>query len=223
MPPVSSQCAHAQVSLGIVRQSPGWGMIETMAVSLSPTEYRALVEQAPIMIWRASTTAECDYFNDRWLEFRGRTMAQEMGNQWAEGVHPEDLAGCLQTYTGSFDLREIFEMHYRLQRADGVYRWIFDRGVPFYAADGSFQGYIGSCIDVTERIEAQRAAAAAQERELAKLRGLLRICSTCKKIRDTAGAWEQLESFIASRTDTDFTHGMCPDCAKAQLLESAAV
>lgn len=193
-----------------------------MAVVLSATEYQALVEQAPIMIWRANTTAECDYFNDRWLGFRGRTIEQEIGNQWAEGVHPEDLAECLQTYTGSFERREIFEMYYRLKRADGVYRWIFDRGVPFYDTAGAFHGYIGSCIDVTERIEAQRTAAAAQERELAKLRGLLRICSTCKKIRNNDGAWEQLESFLASRTDTDFTHGMCPDCTKAQLLESAA-
>jgi PAS domain S-box-containing protein len=191
-----------------------------MASALSAIEYQALVEQAPIMIWRANTTSECDYFNDRWLLFRGRALDEETGNQWAEGVHPEDFDGCLKTYLESFARREIFEMHYRLKRADGEYRWIFDRGVPFYADDGAFQGYIGSCIDVTERILAQRALEEAQERELAKLRGLLRICSACKKIHNPIGEWEPIETYIAHRTEADFTHGLCPDCTNAQLAMS---
>src|SRR5438270_12767604 len=101
-----------------------------MPDGLSGTEYAVLVEQAPIMIWRANTTTECDYFNERWLQFRGRSMQQEIGNQWAEGVHPDDLDQCLKTYLGSFEKHEVFEMHYRLRRHDGLYRWIFDRGVP---------------------------------------------------------------------------------------------
>jgi len=188
-----------------------------MAHALSANEYQALVEQAPIMIWRANTTSECDYFNDRWLLFRGRRMDQETGNQWAEGVHPEDFDQCLKTYLEFFARREIFEMHYRLKRADGEYRWIFDRGVPFYADDGAFQGFIGSCIDVTERVVAQRALEEGQERELAKLRGLLRICSACKKIHNSGGEWEQIEAYIAHRTQADFSHGLCPDCTSAQL------
>lgn len=192
-----------------------------MAEYLSGTEYAVLVEQAPIMVWRANTTTECDYFNDRWLLFRGRRMDQEIGNQWAEGVHPDDLQGCIKTYLDSFARREIFEMYYRLKRADGAYRWIFDRGVPFFDADGVFRGYIGSCIDVTERIEAQRAADEARERELAKLRGLLRICSTCKKICNTLGEWEQLETYIVNHSETDFTHGLCPACARAMVGEGA--
>lgn len=200
----------------------GYDMTEAMAPTLSAAEYQVLVEQAPIMIWRANTTAECDYFNDRWLLFRGRTMQQEIGNQWAEGVHPDDLNSCLRTYLDSFERRETFEMHYRLKRADGIYRWIFDRGAPFFGSDGAFGGYIGSCIDVTDRIEAQRAADESRERELSKLRGLLRICSACKKIRNSVGEWEQFEIYIATRSDTDFTHGMCPDCARAYILEKAA-
>ncbi len=174
------------------------------------------------MIWRSNIAAECDYFNDRWLLFRGRTMEQEIGNQWAEGVHPEDLDGCLKTYLSAFERREIFEMHYRLKRGDGAYRWIFDRGVPFYE-DETFRGYIGSCIDVTERVEAQRSADEARERELAKLRGLLRICSTCKKIHNAVGDWEQLETYLAKHSETDFTHGMCPDCARVLVRGGAAV
>jgi len=192
-------------------------MIEPMTTALSAAEYATLVEQAPIMIWRANTNAKCDYFNERWLLYRGRSLEQEIGDQWAEGVHPEDLEGCLKTYLGCFERRESFEMYYRLKRADGVYRWIFDRGVPFHDGDGNFQGYIGSCIDVTARIEAQRSADEARERELSNLRGLLRICSGCKKIRNSVGQWEQMEAYIASHSETDFSHVMCPECVRAQL------
>jgi len=193
-----------------------------MAHQLSSREYEAIVEQAPIMIWRANTTTKCDYFNERWLLFTGRSLDQELGDGWAEGVHPSDFEGCVRTYVGAFERRETFEMYYRLKRADGAYRWIFDRGVPFYDPDGSFRGYIGSCIDVTERVEAQRAADESRDRELAELRGLLRICSTCKKIRNTVGTWEQLEEYIASHSQTDFSHSMCPDCARSMVLERSA-
>src|ERR1700723_2922986 len=149
-----------------------------MGPTLTAAEYRTLVEQAPIMIWRANLSTECDYFNDRWLAFRGRAMEQETGHQWSDGVHPQDLQGCLDIYLSAFGKRQIFEMHYRLRRHDGEYRWIFDRGVPFFDDSGEFKGYIGSCIDVTERVEAQKALDAARERELANLRGLLRVCAT---------------------------------------------
>ncbi|MBI5677881.1 MAG: sensor domain-containing diguanylate cyclase [Planctomycetes bacterium] len=122
---------------------------------LSFEEYKILVEQAPIMIWRSNTTTACDYFNERWLAFTGRTIEQEMENGWAAVVHPEDLDKCLKIYLDTFQKREVFEMEYRLRRHDGRYRWIFDRVVPFKGPDGQFAGYIGSCIDVTEKVEAR--------------------------------------------------------------------
>jgi PAS domain S-box-containing protein len=121
---------------------------------LSRNEYQTLVEQAPIMIWRANTTAECDYFNDRWLQFRGRSLEEEYGNRWTEGVHRDDLKPCLATYLDAFEKRESFEMEYRLQRHDKDYRWILDTGAPFFGENGEFRGYIRSCIDITDRIEA---------------------------------------------------------------------
>jgi PAS domain S-box-containing protein len=187
------------------------------AGQLSRAEYQTLVEQAPMMIWRSNTTAECDYFNDRWLQFRGRSMEEEVGNQWAEGVHAADLDRCLAIYLDSFAKREPFEMEYRLKRHDGVYRWILDRGSPFFGEDASFQGYIGSCIDVTARIEAQRALDEAHQRELDNLRGLLPICMLCKKIRDANGRWRQIELFISDHSKADFTHGLCPDCVNAAI------
>jgi PAS domain S-box-containing protein len=190
-----------------------------MEKRLSYEEYRLLVEKAPIMIWRASLTMECDYFNQMWLQFTGRSMEQEMGNGWAEGVHPDDFEKCLKIYTDHFGRKEIFEMEYRLRRFDGVYRWIFDRGTPYYDTDGNFIGYIGSCIDVTERIEAQNAMVRAQEVEVKKLRGFLPICAYCKKIRNDKNYWEQIESYISHHSEALFSHGICPDCANRVLAE----
>lgn len=193
-----------------------------MPQPLSRAEYQSLVEQAPMLIWRSDTTGACDYFNERWLQFRGRTLEEECGNEWATGVHSEDLQRCLDTYLESFGKRESFEMHYRLMRHDGVYRWILDRGAPFFSDTGEFLGYIGSCIDVTESIEAHRALNEAHERELANLRGLLPICMVCKKIRDEAdGNWHKLELFISNHSHADFTHGVCPECAASMVAAEA--
>jgi PAS domain S-box-containing protein len=182
-------------------------------MKLTKNEYQELVEQAPILIWRAGTDALCNYFNERWLAFRGRSMAEEAGNGWAEGVHPDDFDRCLKIYLDNFNARKIFEMEYRLMRHDGKYRWIFDRGVPFYSEDGEFAGFIGSCIDVTERYEAQEFLKAAQEAEINSLKGLLPICMGCKKIKDDKGYWNQLEVYISSHSQADFSHCLCPECA----------
>ncbi|HEX2573610.1 MAG TPA: PAS domain-containing sensor histidine kinase [Polyangia bacterium] len=126
---------------------------------LSAEEYRALVEHSPVMIWRAGLDAKCDYFNQTWLSFTGRTLEQEMGNGWAEGVHPDDFQRCLDIYLKNFERRQAFEMEYRLRRHDGVYRYIFDRGVPFTDDHGVFAGFIGSCVDIDERRQTDQAKA----------------------------------------------------------------
>jgi len=117
----------------------------------SEGRFRILADSAPVMVWMSGPDMLCNFFNKPWLEFTGRTIEQELGNGWSEGVHAEDLPGCLETYVSSFKARQPFTMDYRLRRADGEYRWILDNGVPRYAADGEFAGYIGSCVDITER------------------------------------------------------------------------
>jgi two-component system CheB/CheR fusion protein len=128
-----------------------------MTRALTPNEYALLVEHSPVMVWRSGLDASCDYFNQTWLAFTGRTAEQEMGNGWAEGVHPDDFDRCLKHYLQCFDRREAFEMEYRLRRHDGEYRWIFDRGVPFMNERGAFAGFIGSCVDVHDRRRSQEA------------------------------------------------------------------
>lgn len=185
-----------------------------MEHKLTAEEYRLLVEQAPILIWRAGTDGKCDYFNERWLSFTGRTQEQEAGDGWAEGVHPDDLKPCIDYYLEHFNARKPFEMDYRLKRADGEYRWIFDRGVPFYSPAGEFLGFIGSCIDITDKKKAQEELKTARERELQNLRGLLPICSCCKKVRNSKGYWDKVEKYLREHSQVDVSHGICPECAE---------
>jgi len=134
------------------------------ALRESEERFRLVANKAPVMIWMSGPDKLCTYFNQPWLKFTGRTNQQELGNGWAEGVHPQDLQACLETYGNAFDRRENFEMEYRLRRHDGEYRWVYDLGVPRFNADGSFAGYIGSCLDVTERKRAEEALSTVSRR-----------------------------------------------------------
>jgi PAS domain S-box-containing protein len=117
----------------------------------SEERFRLVANTAPVLIWMSGTDKLCTFFNQCWLDFTGRSMEQEMGEGWATGVHPEDLESCLRIYSDAFDARLDFEMEYRLRRFDGRYRWILDYGVPRFESDGTFCGYIGSCLDITDR------------------------------------------------------------------------
>jgi len=119
--------------------------------------YLRLFEGFPALIWRAGTDAKCNYFNSSWLEFTGRSMEQEMGDGWAEGVHPDDLDHCLAIYLGAFAKREAFKMEYRLRHWDGNYRWLMDFGRPYNDLSGNFAGYIGSCFDLSDHKRVEEA------------------------------------------------------------------
>ena len=138
-------------------------------MELSCSEYKAIVESSPNMVWRAGTDARCNYFNATWLRFTGRSMEEESGDGWAIGVHPDDMAFCVETYLAAFRKREPFEMEYRLRRHDGQWRWINDRGVPLVDASGDFAGYIGSCMDVTDKVEGRKLTEMAQHDKLTGL------------------------------------------------------
>ena len=144
------------------------------ALSESESRFRVMADSAPVMVWMSGLDKGCNYFNKGWLDFTGRTLEQEFGNGWAEGVHPDDFQRCLDLYLGSFDARRPFRMEYRLKRHSGEYCWILDTGVPRYSQDGVFAGYIGSCVDISDRrrAEEERRQHEAQMQHVQKLESL---------------------------------------------------
>lgn len=140
-----------------------WESIERARVlrtlGASENRFRIMADSAPVLIWLADATRAYTWFNKPWLDYTGRTMEQELGYGWAEGVHPDDMQRCLDTYIAAFDRRQTFTMEYRLRNRAGDYHWVLNNGTPLFNETGSFIGYIGSCVDIHDRKIAE------QERE----------------------------------------------------------
>ncbi|MEB3336802.1 MAG: PAS domain S-box protein, partial [Leptolyngbyaceae bacterium] len=130
-----------------------------VAIRESEECFRAVFNTAPVMLWMTGVDTLCNFCNQTWLDFTGRTLTQNLSEAWAERLHPEDRQSCVETYLKAFDLQQPFQMEYRVRRADGEYRWILDQGTPRHLENGDFAGYIGSCIDITERKQAELEAA----------------------------------------------------------------
>jgi PAS domain S-box-containing protein len=137
------------------------------ALRESEERFRLVSDTAPVMIWTTGADKLCTYVNKTWLDFTGNSMESQLGNGWVESIHPQDRTRSMQTYLLAFDRREACNMEYRVRRFDGQYRWVQDSGVPRFNADGSFAGYIGSCIDVTERKMAEEALSSVGRRLIA--------------------------------------------------------
>jgi PAS domain S-box-containing protein len=151
----------------------------------SEERFRLMADTAPVMVWMSGPDKLCTYFNKNWLDYTGRPLQRELGSGWSAGVHPGDLRRCLETYGRAFDTRQGFRMEYRLRRFDGEYRWVLDTGSPRFESDGTFAGYIGSCIDITDQ---KRVEEALRERE-ARLRLLLESTHAIPWVAD-ARSWQ---------------------------------
>jgi PAS domain S-box-containing protein len=166
--------------------------------------FQTMADVAPVLLWMSRTDGMCTFFNQSWLDFTGRTLEQEWGVGWAEGVHFEDLQRCIDTYVDAFNGRRTFEMEYRLRRADGEFRWILDRGTPRYMPDGTFAGFIGSCIDITERklMEAElRRALRAKDDFLGMVSHELRTPMTALELQLERFKLEGLNALTQRQTD----------------------
>jgi PAS domain S-box-containing protein len=133
----------------------------------SEARFRMMADTAPVMIWMSDADNLGDYFNKVWLDFTDRTLAQEIGIGWMENLHPDDLPKYMDVYRRAFDARSEYQIEYRLRRYDGEYRWVLGTGVPRYRPDRTFAGYIGSCIDISDRKQAEQERTAALENEQA--------------------------------------------------------
>jgi PAS domain S-box-containing protein len=141
------------------------GRAKTNILRESEARFRSMADTAPVLIWMSGPDKLCTFLNQGWLDFTGRPLEQELGNGWAEGVHPDDLDRRMATYVSAFDGRRAFTMEYRLRRHDGEYRWVLDQGVPRLAPDGTFLGYIGCADDISERKRAEEQLRASHERQ----------------------------------------------------------
>ncbi len=141
----------------------------THKLAESEKRFRAMADSAPVLIWISGLDKLGFWFNKVWLDFTGRTMEREVGHGWTEGVHPEDLDRCRTTYMSAFDARQGFELEYRLRRFDGAYRWLLGSGVPRFDDKGRFSGFIGSCVDITDRKRTEQRLIRESEKNLALL------------------------------------------------------
>jgi PAS domain S-box-containing protein len=132
-------------------------------LAVAEARSRAIAERSPVMIWRADAAGHVDYVNQTWRDFRGRPGD---GEDWADGIHPDDLDAARGAFDAALVRREPFEITYRRRRHDGLDRWVTDRGTPYHDAAGRFLGLLGSCLDITERVELEEALK--QQRELAE-------------------------------------------------------
>ena len=142
------------------------------ALQESEERFRNVADTAPVIIWIVDRDKQCTYVNKRGVDFTGRSMEQLLGDGWTQDIHPEDYDAVLETYTNTLEHREPLELEYRLRRSDGEYRWVYSSGVPRFSPDGTFLGYIGSAIDITERKESEVALQTAHE-ELHQLKNQL--------------------------------------------------
>ena len=130
-----------------------------LALQESEARFISLLNACPFLVWTLGTDRLCNFVNTAWLDFTGKSLEQELGDGWTKGVHPEDIDSCLSIYSTAFSRHERFELEYRLRKRNGEYAWVYNEGIPRFKIDGSFAGYIGTCIDISDRIKAK------QERE----------------------------------------------------------
>jgi PAS domain S-box-containing protein len=148
--PVSDASGVVVGLLGLFADITGRKLAEAKTRE-SEERFRNMANFAPVLIWMSSHDKLCEFFNQGWLAFTGRSLEQELGNGWAHGVYPDDIQHCLEIYHSAFDARRPFEMEYRLRRHDGEYRWVLDTGVPRFAPDSEFMGYVGTAVDITNK------------------------------------------------------------------------
>ena len=188
------------------------------ALRESEARFRVMADAAPVLIWLSGLDRRCTYFNRPWLDFTGRPLERELGDGWADGIHPDDLRACLAVYASAFDRREPFETEYRLRRHDGEFRWVVDQGVPRFTADGRFAGYIGACSDVTERRQAADGLRASQG-ELRRLAGRLIEAQEAERRRIARELHDDLSQGLALLSiDLDVV-ARRPPVAAAELVE----
>jgi len=151
------------------------------ALRESELRFRTTANAAPVLIWMSGPDKRVTWFNQRWLDFVGRAIEQELGDGWCDNLHPADFDRALDTYHAAFDARRPYEMEFRLQRDDGAWRWLLERGTPNIGPNGEFEGFIGTCIDITEHRETVEALRESRARFKTLTESLPQMIWTCTR------------------------------------------
>jgi PAS domain S-box-containing protein len=194
----------------------------------SERQFRQMADAAPVLIWVCDGEGRRSFFNRTWYAFTGRTSVQELGDGWMAGVHPDDAFAVRTSTTRALAERVPMAREYRLHHAGSPWRWVLERANPRFDASGHFAGFIGSCIDITDRkrIETDREALVAQLQQaladVKTLRGLVPICAWCRKVRNDQGYWGVIEEFLRDHSEAEISHGVCPECLEKHFPEETA-
>lgn len=129
----------------------------------SEERFKLMADSAPVLVWVTGPHAESTYFNQTWLDFRGKTLEEELSEDWSTAIHPDDRTQAVSTCMNGFTVRKSFTMEFRMKRHDGEYRWMLDTGIPRFGKDNEFLGFIGSCVDINERKQIEQELIAAKE------------------------------------------------------------
>jgi PAS domain S-box-containing protein len=200
--------------------------VET-ALRESEERFRTLAAASPIGIFQTSPNGKCLYANEKWLNIAGLALNECLGEAWARAVHPDDREGTAWEWSKCAREERDFSREFRVQTPAGLVRWVHSYAAAI-RAQGEVVGYVGTIEDISERKQAEeqlkRFAWQVEQsnhelkealNNVKTLRGLLPICSGCKKIRDDKGYWNQIEFFIRDHSDANFSHGMCPECTRS--------
>jgi PAS domain S-box-containing protein len=161
---IARDLTQARQTEAALRQSELERTLAQNALRESEARFRLIANSAPVMIWMSGDDKEITYLNQTWLDFTGRSLEEALGHRWAEVLHPDELERCRDVYVSAFEQRLPFHVDHRMRRRDGEYRWAETVGVPRYDVDGSFAGYIGTAVDITERKLAEEALSTVSQR-----------------------------------------------------------
>jgi PAS domain S-box-containing protein len=180
----------------------------------SDERFRMVADNAPLMIWVTGPDRGCTFVNKGWLGFTGRTLEEELGMGWTANIYPADMEECLNRYAAAFESRSSFHVQYRKRRKDGEYRWVLGSGLPRYTPDGEFDGYVGTCVDITDLRRSQNESVARQKLE-----------TVVSLVSGIAHDFNNLLGAVVAQTDlalADLTEGSSPE-APLHIIRTVAI
>jgi PAS domain S-box-containing protein len=197
--------------------------------------FRLIVENVTDVIWIVDMEMKFTYFSPSVTQMRGYSVQEAMAQPIGESMTPATFESVIKMIAEELELHNKGERDFKRSKKieaeltckDGSTVWTEIESNFIYNSKDQPTGILGITRNITERKEFEKERNRAEIKrnqlilklqqalaEVKTLSGLVPICSYCKKIRDDKGYWNQIESYIRDRSDAEFSHGICPECAK---------